>query len=273
MSVLSFSAPFYIRYVDDIILAVPIDEEVATLDIFNTFHPRLQFTMEVGTDNKLNFLDVIIMVQDDHFIFDWYHKPTFSGRYLNYFSQHPVCQKKGTIIGLTDRVFLLSNPIFHQKNFNFIIKILIDNGYPIKFIFDIINFRLKHLLNNSNVLERKKNINLDLCPFFLLPYVRSISKKFSSIIRRADFRPAYTDLDNLKPYIKAQKDPLPRFARNNVVYRINCMDCEASYVGQTKRLKTRISEHRNQINNRSQKPSVITEHKLQYNHEFDWDNV
>jgi len=35
---------------------------------------------------------------------------------------------------------------------------------------------------------------------------------------------------------------------SNVVYKINCQDCDASYVGQTKRiLNTRISEYRNHI--------------------------
>ncbi|EFN71070.1 hypothetical protein EAG_12774, partial [Camponotus floridanus] len=46
------------------------------------------------------------------------------------------------------------------------------------------------------------------------------------------------------------------------------------YVGQTKRLvKTRIAEHRNQINSCTQKNSVITEHRLQHKHDFDWEGV
>jgi len=35
----------------------------------------------------------------------------------------------------------------------------------------------------------------------------------------------------------------------NVVYRISYKDCDATYIRQTKRkLKTRINEHKNQIN-------------------------
>jgi len=45
-------------------------------------------------------------------------------------------------------------------------------------------------------------------------------------------------------------------------------------VGQTKRLlKDRISEHRNHINRNSNQLSVITNHRQNFNHDFDWNNV
>jgi len=52
------------------------------------------------------------------------------------------------------------------------------------------------------------------------------------------------------------------------------MECGAVYVGQTKRqLKTRISEHRSDINKKTGIPSVISNHRLTMGHEFDWNNV
>jgi len=60
----------------------------------------------------------------------------------------------------------------------------------------------------------------------------------------------------------------------NVVYKLNCVDCNASYVGQTCRLlKTRIAEHRNYINRNTTTQSVITEHRIGLSHDFDWLNV
>jgi len=57
------------------------------------------------------------------------------------------------------------------------------------------------------------------------------------------------------------------------MYKIDCKDCEVSYVGQTKRrLTIRIREHRNDINKKSDIPSVIFTHHLQ-DHDFDWNNV
>ena len=41
---LGFQLPFYFRYVDDIVMAVPSDMIDFILTTFNSFHPRLQFT-------------------------------------------------------------------------------------------------------------------------------------------------------------------------------------------------------------------------------------
>jgi len=59
-----------------------------------------------------------------------------------------------------------------------------------------------------------------------------------------------------------------------VVYKISCKECNTSYIGQTsKQLKTRITEHRNHINRNTIIPSVITNHRIDYNHEFNWDDI
>ncbi|EZA46747.1 hypothetical protein X777_02184 [Ooceraea biroi] len=51
------------------------------------------------------------------------------------------------------------------------------------------------------------------------------------------------------------------------------MNCNATYVGQTSRqLKIRISEHKNHILRNTDTHSVITEHRLSLNYEFDWEN-
>jgi len=55
---LSFIPPFYIRYVDDIVLSAPHTLLNELLEKFNSFHPRLKFTMlEVG-GTSLNFLEL-----------------------------------------------------------------------------------------------------------------------------------------------------------------------------------------------------------------------
>ena len=43
---------------------------------------------------KVKFLDVTIIANNNRIEFDWFHKATFSWRYLNYESRHPLSYKK-----------------------------------------------------------------------------------------------------------------------------------------------------------------------------------
>ncbi|XP_039309325.1 uncharacterized protein LOC120358632 [Solenopsis invicta] len=275
LSALDFQVPFFLRYVDDIATAVPRDMVNFTLDKFNSFHPRLQFTIEIGNE-RLNFLDTTIILNEKTVEFDWYHKPTFSGRYLNFHSWHPVSQKRGVVICLVDRVFLLSHPKYHRKNLEFTVSILLENDYPLDFIFKIIRERLrclfvgrskKQLLDNTS--EELKKIS-----WFTVPYVPSISERFINIFRNSNSKTAFYSLNKLSRFIKVQKDTLPISSCKDVVYKISCRDCDASYVGQTGRqVKTRISEHRNHIRRNVSSQSVITDHRIECGHDFDWDGV
>ncbi|KAG5344393.1 SETMR methyltransferase, partial [Acromyrmex charruanus] len=68
-----------------------------------------------------------------------------------------------------------------------------------------------------------------------------------------------TNLNKLNSLIKRHKDILPREKRKNVAYKISCKSCDSSYVEQT---------YRNSNNQ-----SVITEHRIEFEHDFDWENV
>ncbi|XP_024891068.1 uncharacterized protein LOC112466939, partial [Temnothorax curvispinosus] len=60
IGMLKFRIPFFFRYVDNIAMAIPRDMADSVLQTFNSFHPRLQFTIEIG-DRKLHFLDTTII--------------------------------------------------------------------------------------------------------------------------------------------------------------------------------------------------------------------
>ncbi|KYN18102.1 hypothetical protein ALC57_09610 [Trachymyrmex cornetzi] len=84
--------------------------------MFNSFHPRLQFTLKIGGD-RIDFLDITI-IKMNHRI--W-----------------------------VDRVVLLSHPRYHSENIRHIMSILINNDYPTEFIFNTINSHLKFLFFNK----------------------------------------------------------------------------------------------------------------------------
>jgi len=96
----------------------------------------------------------------------------------------------------------------------------------------------------------------------------------ASTVDKSQYITGYRVLNNLGKYIKVHKDVNNLQSNNNAVYKISCKNCSASYVGQTKRqIKTRIAEHRNNIKSVSSKHSVITEHMLEFDHKFDWENI
>jgi len=274
---LPFVPIFYYRYVDDIALVAPNSQLNTLLSKFNSYHPRLKFTLEIGGD-VLNFLDLTIIRREGRLIFNWYRKPTCSGRFLNFHSHHPFLHKKGTIISLVDRVILLSHPEFHKDNFNFIINTLIDNGYPLNLIFSVIKRRLYCKFQTHDLLKRTVSGNSPdntTQPFFTIPYVSFLAKRFKQYFKNISFcKLSFSCLNKLNKFIKVHKDSLSTSFRSNVVYKVQCSDCDASYVGQTKRLlKDRIGEHRNHIRRNSGQISVITNHRKKFNHDFDWNNV
>jgi len=117
---------FYYRYVDccrciaTAFLNHLVDE---FLELFNSLHPRLQFTLEVS--NCLNFLNVTIINANEKSEFNLYYKPTFLGRYLSFLSLHPLSQKRDVLMSMVDRpftVFLFFSPRYHMENSNFVIK-------------------------------------------------------------------------------------------------------------------------------------------------------
>ncbi|KAG5311614.1 SETMR methyltransferase, partial [Acromyrmex insinuator] len=66
-------------------------------------------------------------------------------------------------------------------------------------------------------------------------------------------------------------DAIKIFLQNGIRY---VLFCDVRYVGQTKRqLKIRLHEHVSDINISSKSPSVISNHRIEKNHNFKWDKV
>jgi len=168
-------------------------------------------------------------------------------------------------MGLVDRAFLFSHPEFHQKNFEFIIKILLENDYSLHFIFNTISSRIKGLINNKIV--KYKNNNVENCSdkkiWFTVPFIKTISEKFKSITNGTVSRLSFYSMNKLNSLIKIHnKDLLPKPPNMNVVYKVSCKNCD-SYMGQTcRQLKTRIYEHKNHISRNTSTHFVITEYTL-----------
>lgn len=108
---------FFKRYVDDCLLAVPNNNINDILQAFNNFHKKIQFTLEIESNNKINFLDLTLIknIETKKIETMWYTKETWSGRYLNYYLHHSISQKRNVVINLIDRGLFLTTPKYRPK--------------------------------------------------------------------------------------------------------------------------------------------------------------
>ena len=92
-----------------------------------------------------------------------------------------MAQKRGTILSLVDRAFLLSDFKFHTQNLTFIINILLDNDYSLTFIFDIINQRIKNLIKNRHTTHSRLTDKVETSEsvsWLTVPFIPLHTEKF-----------------------------------------------------------------------------------------------
>lgn len=239
-----------------------------TRNRFNNVNKDLQFTVELEENKTLNFLDMTLKRRGDRVISDWYNKPTASHRLINYFSHHPTSQKIAIVYNLVDRAIKLSDNGFHNHNLDKVRKTLNLNDYPKDFYEKYISKRLhtiKHQNNNNiNSITDKQLI--------ILPYINNLSQKINSKLKKNNIFTVNKNINKFNKFIKLGKDRLTSDEKSNIVYKIDCKDCDMTYIGQSKRyFKTRKREHKYAID-KQKKDNALFLHVHETGHEIDFKN-
>ena len=132
MRVATYFWKFYRRYLDDgmIFWDTRLGPFEDVFEIMNSMYPTISFTME-RDNNKLPYLDIEIYRTDSGFKTTVYNKPTDSGNYLPFSSNHPRHTRKNIPFSLARRVRALTDDdeISLQKLDDLSTK-LKDSGYP-----------------------------------------------------------------------------------------------------------------------------------------------
>ena len=126
----------------------------------------------------------INFINNVYIITDWYQKQTFSGRYLNYRSQQPHCNKIVIIYSLIDTVVKLSHTSFDRKNITYIKELLLQNNYSQNVIEVYIKKRLSKLFNTHNNV-RKNNKKRS---FIALPYVKELENFINYFFFKTEYQ-------------------------------------------------------------------------------------
>ena len=254
------------------------------LENFNSYHSRSKFTHEIEFENTLSFLNLLMIKKEDGIIeTNWHRKNRFSGKYLNYFSNHPLQQKIAIIKNLVDTAILLPHEKFHDENLEIIKNLLMLNSYPENFMNKYIKnriFQLKNKNRNSFFIPKNNEREIYYKPVISIPYYGNLSCKIKTQLKEYNITTVFRNISKLDKYIKLAKDPLNKSEISNVVYKIPCMDCSKTYVGQTGRmLFARCDKHKKNINLNEKYHNVVTKHRINnkndtgFQHNFDWDNV
>ena len=90
--------------------------------------PTIEFTIEAGKENKINFLDITISKEKDKISFDIYRKPTATDTIIAKDVCHPHEHKLAAVTYLTNRMETYNlNVINKDKENNTIKQILCNN--------------------------------------------------------------------------------------------------------------------------------------------------
>ena len=129
---------------------------------------------------------------------------------------------------------------------------------------------IKILLSNSASPSAQKNNKHN---YVSIPYIPGVSERISRVLNKYDVKVAHQPTRKLRNELCHLKDQRPVQERAGVIYKLDCGDCDASYVGETGRqVQDRMTEHQRDITNKK-KVSKVYEHVSRTGHSFNFDNV
>ena len=230
--------------------------------------------MEKEVNKSINFLDVKISRENDNSIStSTYRKPTFTGVMLNWNSLTSIKYKKGLISCLLDRSFKICSTneqkIVEMEELR---NLLIKNNYP-SYIIDkqfekFEKYKQLNVENPANPDEKIKYLSLpfinDKSETIARKIQETVKDHFENINLRIAFKSPAT-LGSHFPFKDRVTDPSKQ---SMVVYHLKCKNCDADYIGQTKRIcNIRMDNHK------TKKESHVFEHNQIIGHEIDFENV
>jgi hypothetical protein len=220
--------------------------------------PTIKFTLEIEKDQKLPFLDVLILRDGDgkSISFAVYRKATHSGRFLNFASCHPISVKAGVVKSLFLRAGKLCSPEHFAAEQRELTKMFTNSGYPKKFIEK----------NKSQIakLLPKREQPLGIC---VLPFVPTTTPKIGSVLKKYNIRSVFRPGPSLRRILSSERPMRESGETTNAIYEIPCTECDEVYIGETKRrVHTRLKEHCKRSD------SAVHQHMVTNGHEINFDS-
>jgi hypothetical protein len=145
----------------------------------------------------------------------------------------------------------------------------LDNKYPIKFIKNTIAY-----LTRSNNKDPQRNTKKLQNPKFVpIPFINQGSYIHIKKLAKFNIVPAFSTSTKNKSVFTNTKNKINKKDINNVVYKINCKECNKNYIGSTSQpLKARLNQHKSDTNIKPNS-TALAKHANGLNHSFDYENT
>ena len=153
-------------------------------------------------------------------------------------------------------------------------QVLKENGYQGSIISKIFRRitnnnslpQSQQLTQTTNIQEEEINMSINLL------YVEGTSEKLQRILRSHKIRSTFYTEMTLRKLLCKPKDRVATEDKNNIVYEIDCSNCQAVYFGESKwSLKSRSDEHKRSVRNCDCDKNEIAKHCWEADHNFNWD--
>ena len=240
----------------------------------NNLLQNIKFTMEEESNGELAFLDTLLKRNNGEISVFVYRKPTHTDQYLHYSSHHQISCKE-SVSSLFNRAYsIITNKDDLHKENAIIKQVLKENGYQESIISKV----FKRITNNHSLRQLQQQMEpadiqeKEIKMSKILPYVEGTSEKLRRILRSHKIRSTFYTENTLRKLLCKPKARVATEDKNNIVYEIDCSNCEAVYFGESKRsLKSRSDEHKRSVRNCDCDKNEIAKHCWEADHNFNWD--
>ena len=241
------------RYVDDTISYIKEESIEHVLSKLNGYHDNIEFTYEIENDDKLPFLDVLVIRKDYEVETTVYRKSTNNDIYLYRQSFSPTTWKRGTLQTLVSKVCRVCSNDKHLENeIKHLKKVFRDiNGcanWVIEQTIEKVKNQNEMTRSTQAITNTEENKHLLMLPFkgkvgeTTLKSLRNTLK--SAIPVNITCKIIYTGTKLASKF--NIKDEISKKHKHDLIYKAQCPDlnCDETYIGEIgRRFSERIIDH------------------------------
>ena len=254
---------FWRRYVDDVFSILRKVELNDFLQHLNSQHPSIVFTVETEMDGSLPFLDVRVHRNGNKLVTTVYRKPTHTGRYLHYLSNHPDTAKRSVVRALTNRKeYITAGEGEIKQELARVDDELSMNDYPRNFVE---RCRRKDRWSSRQPRTVPKATAT-------VPYIKGVSEAIGRILAPLDIRTVSRPLPLKWQLMGGVKDKISASREPGTIYAIGCQECKKVYIGETARTaEQRSKEHKAHARYGRTEQSAVANHFVTEGHAIHWE--